>query len=70
MKVALDFSIGHDLFYNGKIPVLFVTFVQNYHHYTGFRMNSRKYSAHAEEKEILFMEGTEVYVMCVEEVNV
>ncbi len=48
--------------------VLFAILIHNYTGFHGFRMNSPLYSAHFEEKELLFMEGAPVVVLGSEEV--
>ena len=68
MKVALDF-VKPALTNKNEEPVLFVIAVNNYSGYRGFRMDSCLYSAHPQEKEILFAEGTPVAVLGVEEVK-
>ena len=68
-RVALDFAKTND---PKKHSVLFVMAVHNYSPsfpFTGFRMNSELYTAHPDEKEILFMEGLRVAVVGVDEVK-
>ena len=64
-RVALNFAKTDD---PTKHMVLFVFCIHNYWDYFGFRLNTPQFSAHAEEGEILLMEGTPVAVMGVEEV--
>ena len=47
----------------GKFMVLFAMCCLNYTHYTGFRLNDKQFSAHPHEREVLFCEGTQVYVL-------
>ena len=67
-RVALDFAIKTQT--KGRVMVLFVMLVRNYDGYDGFRLNDIKYSAHPEEREVLFAEGCPVFVMGVEEVMI
>lgn len=43
--------------------VLYVICVHNFRPYTGFRLNNEKYSAHAQDGEIVFTEGLKVMVL-------
>lgn len=50
--------------------VLFAICLHNYSGYCGFRMDSSLYGAYPEEKEVLLMEGIQVSVMGVEEMEI
>ena len=41
--------------------------MQNYKTFDGFRLNSESYSAYHGEKEVVLMEGVQMYVLHVEE---
>lgn len=49
--------------------VLIVTCLHNYGPFAGFRLNTKNYSAHHIENEILLMEGAPMFVLGVEEVH-
>lgn len=65
LKEAIHFAKARSL-YNELVPVLFVLSIQNYRGYAGFRLNLDKYSAYANEQEVLLKEGCEVYVLKIE----
>ena len=71
-RIALDFARTNVNTNNSQNQmVLFVLVAHNYSGlgYTGFRLNNELYTAHPGEKEVLFMEGTEVAVVGVDEVR-
>ena len=43
--------------------------VVNFKGFSGFRMNSEDYSAHAHEQEYIFMDGARFIVLKVEEIE-
>ena len=72
-KVALNFAklpVDQATSASHLQSVLFVICLQNYTGFSGFRMNTGMFSAHPEEREILFMEGVQVAVMGVEEMYI
>lgn len=69
-RIALDFARTNVNTNNSQNQmVLFVLVAHNYFHYHGFRLNNELYTAHPGEKEVLFMEGTAVAVVGVDEVR-
>ena len=65
LRVGLDFGKTKS---DQTRTVLFVVCVWSAGNFQGFRLNTTAYSAHAHEKEVLFMEGVKVHVMGVEDV--
>ena len=49
---------------------MFVISVQNYYGFKCFSLNGEKYSAYPQENEVILLDGTQVVVMKVEEVEV
>ena len=54
----------------GMLPCMFVLSVQNYNGFKYFRMNREKYSAYASEQEIILADGTQAYVIGVEQMTI
>ena len=50
--------------------VLFAICLRNYEGFHGFRMNSALYGAHPDENEILLIEGVDMHVLGVEEMEI
>jgi len=48
-------------------PVLFTISVRNFYGFRGFRLNTPQFSAFPQEKEFVLMDGTQFYVLKVEE---
>lgn len=53
-----------------EVSVMFIISVQNYNGFKCFRLNGEKYSAYPQEKEVILLDGTQVAVMNVEEVQI
>ena len=68
LDVALGFSqCDTDYDAENKQAVLFVYSIRNYDGFSGFRLNSKRYTLYPEEQEYLLMEGFRVYVLEVED---
>lgn len=44
--------------------------MQNYHNFSGIRMNTLDYSAHPQEKEAILIEGVLMFIIGIEEKSV
>ena len=63
------FRLGNNCNPNFK-QVLFVTCMQNYGPFAGFRLNHENYSAHPHEHQILVMDGAPMFVVGAEEITI
>lgn len=62
-EYSVAYKFARDGICPGKVPVILVYCVLNYKGFTGFRMNTKNYSEHCYEKEVLLQEGFRVHVL-------
>ena len=67
LDVALGFSQCKKDYPADKQPVLFIFAINNNVGFSGFRLNSKRYSVYPEEQEFLLMEGFGVFILGIED---
>lgn len=67
LEVALNYTKCHTEYAAEQQPVLFVYSIRNYNHFSGFRLNDKRFTPYPEEEEYLLMDGFWIYVLDVED---